>query len=260
MSLAEIVKNLSRIVTFHKVTHSEKLRAQLEYAKRHDVLVTVDDGDPSFYHVFYPEAKRLQIPVVLFVVTSLIDTERPFWWDEIVHHLGSAEGNKRVGWLKTTPNTAREKFLQEMRNNSNKEPLRYKQLTTAQLKEMESNGVIIANHSHTHPMFDQSTEEEIRAEFRASRKCFEEKGLNGYSIFAYPNGNFNEMTERILKEEGVEYAFLFDHKLNRLPINPMRISRLSVNDDTPLWKFKLILSGWHSRLAPVTKGIHKLLS
>lgn len=253
MSLAEIVKNSPGIVTYHKVAHAGMLRVQLEYAKRHNVLVTVDDGDPSFYHLFYPEAKRLQLPVVLFVVTSLIDTEIPFWWDEVVYHLGSGEGNKKVGWLKTIPNTAREKFLQEMRAGSDKEPLRYKQLTTAQLKEMEANGVIIANHSHTHPMFDQCTVAEIQYELEESKKYFERNQLAGYAYFAYPNGNSSEQTENMLKAGHIELAFLFDHQLHTKGGNTYRISRLSVNDTTPLWKYKFILSGWHSKLLPLRK-------
>jgi poly-beta-1,6-N-acetyl-D-glucosamine N-deacetylase len=253
MKLAQIVKNSSCIVTYHKVAHAGMLRMQLEYAKRHNVLVTVDDGDPSFYHLFYPEAKRLQLPVVLFIITSLIDTEIPFWWDEVVYYLGSVEGNEKVSWLKTIPNTAREKFLNEMRTSSGKNPFRYKQLTMAQLKEMETNGIIVANHSHTHPMFDQCTENEVRYDLRKSRQFFQEKGLSGYNILAYPNGNFNFLSERVLREEGIEYAFLFDHNVNKPPINPMRISRLSVNDYTPLWKFKFILSGWHSKFLLLRK-------
>jgi poly-beta-1,6-N-acetyl-D-glucosamine N-deacetylase len=125
---------------------------------------------------------------------------------------------------------------------------------------MQAAGVLIANHSHTHPMFDQCTEEEIRAELRASKAFFTQHGLKGYEYFAYPNGNYNERVQKILIEEGIQYAFLFDHQLNKAPINPMRISRLSVNDDTPLWKLRLILSGWHSRILPLRRKIFNLFS
>jgi poly-beta-1,6-N-acetyl-D-glucosamine N-deacetylase len=260
MSLTEIVKNSLCIVTYHKVSYTGKLRAQLEHAKYKRVLVTVDDGDPSFYQVFYPEATRLQIPVVLFVVTSLIETEQPFWWDEVVYYLGEAKGNKEVRRLKSITNQERLQYLKTLKANSNKAPLKYQQLSVAQLQEMQAAGVLIANHSHTHPMFDQCTEEEIRAELRASKAFFTQHGLKGYEYFAYPNGNYNERVQKILIEEGIQYAFLFDHQLNKAPINPMRISRLSVNDDTPLWKLRLILSGWHSRILPLRRKIFNLFS
>ena len=58
---------------------------------------------------------------------------------------------------------------------------------------------------------------------------------------------------------GIRQAFLFDHKLNTLLDKPYRISRLSVNDTTPLWKFMLILKGWHSRIVPFRKMLHKFI-
>ncbi len=124
---------------------------------------------------------------------------------------------------------------------------------------MQNNGVIIANHSFTHPMFDQCNENEIRSELQKTKAYFEKNQLNGYEVFAYPNGNYSEVSEKILMQEDIRFAFLFDHKINKSNPNLLRISRLSMNEYTPIWKFRLILSGWHSRLLPLSKTFHKIL-
>nr|WP_271711533.1 polysaccharide deacetylase family protein [Marinigracilibium pacificum] len=223
-------------------------------------IITVDDGDYSFYEIAFPLIKKYKIPSILFIIPSLIDTDNPFWWDEYYYYAENGGSLSEINWLKSIPNKERINFLSDLKAKSQKKVLRKKQLTTDQLLEMQDNGVIIANHSFTHPMFDQCSAEELRYELSSAKEFFIKNGLNGYDIFAYPNGNFNEESELVLKEFGIKYAFLFDHKVNGRIDNPLRISRLSVNDSTPLTKFKFILSGWHSRLLPYIKAGYKLIN
>jgi len=249
-----------KIITYHDFENVFNFEKQLQLISQNKcVLVTTDDGDLSFYTNAFPLLKQYKIPTILFVIPSLIGTDTPFWWNEVYYYLGKIKGNKIIKHLKSIPNTDRLTFLESLRNDSDKPLLKQQQLTVSQLLEMQNSGILIGNHSFTHPMFDQCTESEIRVELKSTRVFFEENNLNGYSFFAYPNGNYNEVSEKILQEEGVNYAFLFDHKINKGNFNPMRISRLSMNEYTPIWKFKLILSGWHSRLLPITKTIYKII-
>jgi peptidoglycan/xylan/chitin deacetylase (PgdA/CDA1 family) len=124
---------------------------------------------------------------------------------------------------------------------------------------MEQGGVSIANHSHTHPMFDKLSAVEIKNELATSSTSLKKNGFQFHNVFAYPNGNYTPVVEEIMSSLGIKLAFLFDHKINVPLDEPYRISRLSVNDTTPLWKFKLILRGWHSRIAPINKKLHKFI-
>ncbi|RUA35650.1 MAG: hypothetical protein DSY77_02290 [Bacteroidetes bacterium] len=248
-----------KILAYHTFNSTSNFTNHLKYLKSQKVLITVDDGHISFYENAFPLLKPYQIPAILFIVPSLINTEKPFWWDEVIYYLGKEKGAVELKRLKSIPNHERLAFLEELRSTSEKPLLKQQQLTVEQLKEMQNAGIIIANHSFTHPMFDQCTEEELREELRKTKAFFEEHHLDGYDIFAYPNGNYNELAEKVLKEEGIKYAFLFDHKVNKGEINPMRISRLSVNDDTPLWKLKFILNGWHSKVLPLRKKLFSML-
>lgn len=224
---------------------------------KNPLFITFDDGDVSNYTNAFPILKKHGIPAILFIITELINTDKPFWWDEIEYYLGKSVATKKVWDIKKLPNLERQRYLDNLRINGEKPPLKYPQLTTNQLKEMQREGIFIANHSHTHPMFDKCTPEELNKELEKSYTKLHELGFNP-ELFAYPNGNFSPLAEARLKENGIKYSFLFDHKINKGEINPLRISRLIVNDNTPLWKFKLILSGLHSRILPVTRALGKI--
>ena len=260
------------VLTYHKIDQEYGFEKQIQYLNSQfqivsgfsnkkngqtQLIITADDGDPSFYYNALPVLKKYKLPAILFIVTDLIDTEKPFWWDELEYYLGKEEGNKKVWEVKTWSNKQRESYLEKLRLDSPKGDLKYKQLTSAQLQEMSKEGIIIANHSHTHPMFDQCTAEELDIEMRSSTEILKELGFSP-ELFAYPNGNYSAQSEEAIKRYGVRQAYLFDHKINKGEVNPLRISRLSVNDSTPLWKFKLILSGWHSRILPLIKTLGKL--
>jgi poly-beta-1,6-N-acetyl-D-glucosamine N-deacetylase len=257
VSESEFGKHIKKkVLCFHKVEHPDIFEQNLQLiSKSSDVLLTFDDGHWSFYEYGFPLLKKYQIPAVLFIVSSLINTNQPFWWDEVRYYLGRKEGNKVLRELKKMPNAHRVEYFQKLRQTSDKPPLTTRQLTITELQEMQANGIIIANHSHTHPMFDQCTEQELVRELQSTREFFQVHQLKGYHIFAYPNGNHSDMAEKILRQQGIEFAFLFDHKISGRPINRFRISRLSVNDYTPVAKMRFILSGWHSRLLPIRKMI-----
>lgn len=223
---------------------------------KNPLLITLDDGDLSVYDNALPIFKKHNIPAIVFVITDLINTNKPFWWNEIKYYLGSKEGNIKSWEVKTWPNHERDTYLDDLRKKSQKPELKVMQLTISQLGEMQDAGITIANHSHTHPMFDKCIGEELMNEIALSSSKLRELGFTP-DVFAYPNGNYSLLAEKILKKHGIIATFLFDHKINRGKIDPLRISRLKINDDTPLWKLKLILSGWHTRILPITRTIGK---
>ena len=169
------------------------------------VIITADDGDVSFYHHAFPVLKKYKIPAILFIITDLIDSDKPFWWTEIPYYLGEEEGNRKVWEVKTWPNREREKYLQILRKNSAKPELKYKQLSTNQLQEMKEAGIVIANHSHTHPMFNKCTTGELDRELEKSTEKLRQLDFNPH-IFAYPNGNFSETSEKKLMKYGIKKA------------------------------------------------------
>ncbi len=269
-----------KILAYHKVKDKSRFEDQIRYlqkkyrfispnelgtelkeisqSKEDTVLLTFDDGDKSIFVNALPILKKYRVPAIVFVITDLINTNKPFWWDEILYYLGAKEGNAKIWEVKTWPNKQRENYILQLRENTVKPRLEWPQLTTEELNEIQENGIVIGNHSHTHPMFDQCTDIELEKELNQSNKILTSLGFSP-EYFAYPNGNSSDKTETKLRESGVQFAFLFDHKINKSNKNLLNISRLKVNDSTPLWKFKFILSGLHSKILPFTRFTGKIL-
>lgn len=260
-------KNPLRVLAYHTVPDSHQFEKQIKYLKskynlididqlsnhlyksialpENPLLITFDDGDVSVIEKGLPVLKRYRIPSVLFVITGLIDSSNAFWWkrvEEVFKEEGKTylEARQQVRQLKNISNREREDYLDKLNQ------INSLQLTINQLKEMEKEGISIANHTHTHPMINKCTNAEIEKELDLARSKFEEWALNGYSVFAYPNGNWDNRTENILKKKGIKMAFLFDHRINKKPINPLRISRIMVDTNTELNEFKAKVSGVHS--------------
>lgn len=273
------MKNL-KVLAYHAVSDVENFKNQLRYLKKQynlvsldqlirffhsnqelpekPLLITFDDGDFTLYKNAFPILRKENIPAAVFVITELLNTTRPFWWNEIEFYLGEKEGNKKVWEVKEWPNQDRLAYLSTLRKNNSEALPSSRQLNSTEVAEMHKSGITIANHSHSHPMFNQCSEQEMEEEFRRSTEVLESLGLES-KAFAYPNGNFSDSAEKILLKHRIKVAFLFDHKINKGKMHPLRISRLVVNDSTPLWKLKFILSGWHSRLLPLSRRLGKLV-
>ncbi|MDX1718629.1 MAG: polysaccharide deacetylase family protein [Salegentibacter mishustinae] len=255
-----------RVLAYHKVPDSNTFEKQIAYlhsnyniicvedllnyfeAKiqlpKNPLLITFDDGDISVFENGLPVLRKHDLPSCLFIITKLIDSTEDVWIkrveaQEMKNGKSYEEARRIVKRLKTISNAER---LKEMQKYSS---VKKKQLTIENLQEMQENKMFVANHTHTHPMLDKCTSQEIKEELQNSKKVFEELNLQGFNIFAYPNGNASEKTAAILNEWGMKLVFLFDHKINKSNPNPLNISRIMVDTDTEINEFKAKVSGVH---------------
>jgi len=263
------MKNKFRVLTYHEVNDPINFRVQMLYLKNEwnptsikslemsllakdeltdkAVLLTFDDADESVYRNGLPILKELKIPFTVFVITSLIGTDKPFWWDQ------AAYLDLDVRKLKEMKNSERLIIIEEAIRISRKDEIRKTQLNLKQLEEIEMAGGTIACHTHSHPMLNQCDYKTIENEIVDCRKILQKNNFAGFRYFAYPNGSLSKKAEKILKQNGFKLAFLFNHQLSSSLEHPLRLSRLSVNSNTKIFKYKFILSGWHSKLLPIKK-------
>lgn len=250
-----------RVLAYHHIPDQEVFRKQAEYLKGHyniigiddlrehlfkkkplpeyPLLLTFDDGYIDNLQNGFPVLKKLNLPAVIFIVTAYINTGKDFWWRSILQN--EREGRKKINWLKTVSNKERMAYLTTKVTDS-----AHTQLTSDDLQLLQSHNISIGNHTHTHAYLDKCTEDEIKKELSCAKEFFRKNHLPGYDAFAYPNGNATGEAEKIIKEEGIKMAFLFDHKLNSKNINPLRISRIRANADMSLNELKAKVSGLHS--------------
>ncbi|PTX42620.1 peptidoglycan/xylan/chitin deacetylase (PgdA/CDA1 family) [Christiangramia gaetbulicola] len=255
-----------RVLAYHTVVNTEIFESQLQFLRKNyniidlayleshlfngkelpenAILLTFDDGDYSVLEFGMPLLKKYGIPSVLFIITDLIETNKSFWWNRAYtfyknSRFSDEQIGKKISELKDLPNNMRIEELDKMPE------VFTRQLTVRDLKELESSGMVICNHTHTHPILNKCSKGDVKLEVSRAMDMLESWGFQHNQIFAYPNGNFNSRAEKILKHKGISTAFLFDHKINVENINPMRISRIRVDSDTEIDEFQVKVSGLH---------------
>ena len=269
------------VLAYHAVADSVRFAAQMDYVQSHfrpvsetDVLaalsgdaalpdrallVTFDDGHRSVLETALPILRERSIPAVVYVIAGLLDTDEPFWWDEVealVRQGGETdlvpEGTSpldTVRALKRVPNTERVQAIDELRRSARKPAPRARQLRHDELAMLEAGGIAVGNHTLLHPCLHHCEESTIRLELEASQTILAEALGHAPRTLAYPNGDHDPRVRQAAEDLGFKAAFLFDHRLSPLvPSDPLRISRLRVDADTPMDRFKIILSGLHSAI------------
>lgn len=219
------------------------------------VLVTFDDGDRSVLTEAAPVLARLGIPAAAYVITDLVDGDRPYWWTEAahlvehgghaapLHGLGPAAAVRR---LKSLPDAQRRRALAELRATARRPAPRRPQLSRHDLHALLDADIEIGNHTASHPCLDRCDDREVDTQLVDAHQK-----LTGWlgrppDSFAYPNGNHDQRAEQVLRTLGYRTGFLFDHRHTALaPAEQLRISRLRVNSHTGRDRFDTILSGLH---------------
>ncbi|HUR73965.1 MAG TPA: polysaccharide deacetylase family protein [Sporichthya sp.] len=219
------------------------------------VLVTFDDGARSVLESGLPLLRRRGIPAVAFVNPGVLDTDQPYWWAEAeslaqaggqAHGRAWADPAALVRWIKTLSDSDRLAVVDELRATATTAAPRQRQLTSGELRTLESGGVAVENHTWSHPLLDRCGDEKIAEEISEGHEALRVVLGRAPRAFAYPNGNWDARAEKFLSGLGYDVAFLFDHQVAFPPFdNPLRISRVRVDSTTSMDRFAIITSGLH---------------
>ena len=220
------------------------------------LLITFDDGHPSVLETALPILRKHRIPAAVYVVAGLLDTDQPFWWDEVealvcnggrtAHTATGLPPEGVVRALKRVTNHKRLEAIEQLRRTAREPAPRMAQLRRKELPVLEEGGISVGNHTLTHPCLHQCDEQTIRYELEESQRILTEALGHAPRTLAYPNGDHDPRVRQAAKDVGFEAAFLFDHRLSaNPPTDPLRISRLRVDSTTSMDRFKIILSGLH---------------
>ena len=143
------------------------------------VLVTFDDAYRDFREHAWPVARRLHIPVVLFVPTAFPASGRAFWWDRLFGALDRARGEvdtplgrlplrtsvqRRKAYralrahVKTLPTTARWRSSTSSRATLGPAPSSARVLSWPELRVLARGASALGAHSRTHPLLSRVSE------------------------------------------------------------------------------------------------------
>jgi len=232
---------------------------------RHAVLITFDDGRASVFEHGLPSLLRYGMSAIVFVVAGLVDTDAPYWWEEVEWLVDAGATTRRVSAsassravvdaLKELPNDERLGAIEELRASSSVPPLRTRQLSSSELAEMSRSGIAIGSHTFTHPCLDRCSADEVDVEISTAHARLEEIVGKAPMLFAFPNGNVHPSASEVLGRLGYVASFVFDHRLAAWPAsNPFCLSRLRVNSHTSLDRLQAIKSGLHPALHRLRGG------
>lgn len=248
--------NIGSPVSLAQVVGSARHGAELPVSP---VLVTFDDGDVTVLEHALPELRTRGIPAVAFVVTDMVGTALPHWWDEVCHLVtaggrmqalpGSPGPAAAVRLLKQMPDHERRTALDELRATASGPAPPARQLSADDLRALETGGITVGSHTMSHPCLPQCTSDVMRSEVSGARARLQDLLGHPPTAFAYPNGDHDLRVRRAVEEAGHEVAFCFDHRLSSIPpLDPLRISRVRIDAAASVDRFTSIASGLHPML------------
>lgn len=113
---------------------------------------------------------------------------------------------------KKLENKELEYLLSGLRQNSEKSSMKYQQLTTSQLKEMQDSGITIANHSNTRRMFNNCTREKLEEELTKSEEQLRNSNFEAH-ILVIPLENTLNFQNRFSNRTISKWPFYLNMKL-----------------------------------------------
>ena len=220
--------------------------------------ITFDDGYLDNYQLAFPILTAMKIPATFFVATGLIESQTIPWWDEIAWHIKQCDLNelKLPSWNKVITLSAKNKSenirqvlsqfksastqieaqLVELRSITGLSLSHYTSefMTWAQLLEMESAGMTIGAHSHSHRIFSSLNATDLSHELSHAKKLLEEQLANEVLSISYPVGNASTYNKDMFDEiehQGYLLAFTFRYFINQqLSANKFQLGRFSISE------------------------------
>lgn len=249
-------------------------------------VITFDDGWLDNYRYAYPILRRYNLAATIFLPTDFIGTSRWFWPERLGYLLravdtpscaperreafyqalgGTLQGegtNKASSWETAARPDSYDRLIEACKEL---EAGRLERLLAnlsdilgmtvpetrvvmnwEEVREMSQHGITFGSHSCSHRLMTQLPEKEARQEATASYERLRENGANVVPVFCYPNGNYNDLVQRVAREAGYEAAASCDPGLEgTAPANVWALRRVSIHHDiseSPAL-FALALSG-----------------
>lgn len=227
---------------------------------RRSVWITFDDGDPSVVSAGLPVLRDAGVPATVFVCPSLVQAGAAPWWRVVetagAHGHGAdvggtnLQGRALVRALKRVPDPERRRVLADLvaADPSAEHPPGPLALTVDDLRAWTDAGMEIGNHTWDHPCLDQCDAGEQADQLRRAHEWLADHLGRHPRLFAYPNGDHTPEAEAALAALGYEVGLLFDHGLGAVEQPSLRLSRLRLDSDAPLWRARAVLSGLHGAL------------
>jgi peptidoglycan/xylan/chitin deacetylase (PgdA/CDA1 family) len=165
------------------------------------VVLTFDDGYADFHREALPLLTQYAVPATVFVTT---------------------------GWVADAGADAAGNPLDRM-------------LSWSQIDEVDSAGIEVAAHSHSHAQLDQLPAGPLERELRTSKTLLEDRLGREVATLAYPYGYFSLRVRDAVRAAGYRHAAAVSNRSLRDNADPLAMPRLTIRRSTKLETFRRIV-------------------
>ena len=227
-----------------------------EKPKKNSIIITFDDGYKDNYTTAYPILKKYNLPATIFLATGHINKNELFWWDKIAYIINKTKIKKFSSKEQTIINIQEKlKKVSESKKKSSikklEKTLKVKipkieniALSWENIKEMSKNNISFGAHTVSHPIITRISLKEAKSEILKSKNKIEKMINKKVSVFAYPNGGKEDMSDQIdkfLKENGFDFSVSTIYGTTEK--DSFRLNRIGVQYEDDLKFFRIKLSG-----------------
>lgn len=208
------------------------------------VVITIDDGYAGNFTLL-PIVKRYNIRPTIYVCTQIINTHRHFWFKVAGQTKSERERLKRVDNTKRLEHLKQHADFEQERTYPERQALNINEI-----KEM-SEVVHFQPHTQFHPILTHCSESECKQEILGSKIDLENLLGSECIHFSYPNGDYTEREERIVREGGFRSARTtkIGWNTNRTPVYQLMV--IPIADDAGNFLFR-------AQLTTIPQRINKL--
>lgn len=234
-----------------------------KFSKKKSVLLTFDDGYENNFKFAFPILKKHNAPATIFLISSLIDSDKPTWYDLVdnsknlfqvpsnsskINDLGIELGisnpsdltfSNFKNKLKSKSISQKEKVLTKYLeiigfDSLQKTDAKYwKMLSSEQIQTMQHSGLItFGSHTVNHPNLDQIDESDLIMELRDSKIQLEKIVGKPVNSIAFPDGAYNEKVKEFSLNEGYKTLFAVDYRCNSDENDQSIYNRYSISNTT----------------------------
>ena len=187
------------------------------------LIITFDDGHKRNYELL-EVVNRLEIPITIFLCSSIVGTKRGFWFYRIKNH----DERKRI---KDLPEHQFKKALKDKGFCIEEEFNNREALSVGEIEKMKQSPFIdFQSHTRYHYMLPKCGDSLAEEEISGSKKELEQHYELKVNALAFPNGEYGKREIVLAQEAGYECLLTVNQGYNRKDQNLLQLNRISMND------------------------------
>lgn len=226
-----LYKHINYLSSYYEFINIAKLCDAI-YQKRWDLLpkkglvITFDDGYKGNFNLLRL-FNEFNLQPTIYLCSEIVNTHRNFWTKSKIISRAEKENLKKMSNKERLTRLCQKGFYQS-------QPYRDRQaLSLEEIVSMKEK-VDFQSHGRYHAILTRCNDKELSDEIILSKKKIQELTKKECCHFSYPNGNFNKIVIRKLKEAGYLTGRSICPGWNKKSTHPFKLKAIGIADDAPL--------------------------